>query len=175
MSTLYRKRKPRLDHKPYAPRAPKRPKNAPKTSARPVPKHTRTNLTLNDWQEVVAFYDNNSMSQDEVVKYFANRKEGVLLFTQSALSRHLSVKGRQEDEQKALANPNALSSKRARIVTSPAVEQALVLWVKQVEDKGEMVNGPMLMEKRRIFEEMFGVPMEERLTSYGWVQSFCRT
>jgi hypothetical protein len=45
-------------------------------------------------------------------------------------------------------NPNALSSKRPRIVTRPDVDRALFLWIKQMEEKGEHVNGPMLKEKR---------------------------
>lgn len=175
MSSLPQKRKPR-GHKPYAPRAPKRPKNGPKTTAQPIPKHKRENLTLFDWQTVVEFYDKNpGMSQEDIVNYSANRREGVLRFTQSALSRHLSKGGREADLSKALANPNALSSKRARIVTRPDVELGLVYFYKHMEDKGETVSGPMLVEKRRVLEELFDVPVEERLTSTGWVQSFCRT
>ncbi|KIJ04375.1 hypothetical protein PAXINDRAFT_122841 [Paxillus involutus ATCC 200175] len=43
-----------------------------------------------------------------------------------------------------------------------------------MEGKGETVNGPMLREKRRRFEDEFGVPEEKRLTGDGWIAPFCR-
>ncbi|KIK83360.1 hypothetical protein PAXRUDRAFT_14622 [Paxillus rubicundulus Ve08.2h10] len=72
-------------------------------------------------------------------------------------------------------NPTALSSKRPRVVTSPAVELALIHWVQHMEAKGETATGPMLREKRRRFEGELQVPEKERLLSEGWLQSFCKT
>jgi len=67
-----------------------------------------------------------------------------------------------------------LSSKRARIVTRPDVERALVLWVRHMlETKKETVSGPMLREKRKRFEDLLGVPDDERLSGEGWVAPFC--
>jgi hypothetical protein len=170
------RRKPRQGHKPYdrTPRPPKN-KNPPKTSAITKLKDARSNLTLSDWLEVVHYYDDNQpLSQPEVVKYFASRSEGALLFSQSALSRHLARKGREEDQQRLLSNPSALSGKRARVVTRPDVEKALVLWVKHMEEKLEHVTSAMLVAKRGKFEDLMDVPEEERLRSDGWVQKFCR-
>ncbi|KAF9226074.1 DDE-domain-containing protein [Gyrodon lividus] len=71
--------------------------------------------------------------------------------------------------------PNALSSNQPQIVTWPDVECALVLWVKDMENKGETVTGLMLREKQRRFEDQFQVPDNERLLGDSWVQSFCKT
>ena len=49
------------------------------------------------------------------------------------------------------------------MVTCPDVERALILWVHHMEEKGETVSGPMLLEKRKTFEEMLQVPEDERL------------
>jgi len=51
----------------------------------------------------------------------------------------------KELEARANDNPSALSSKCPCIVTQPDVEKAVYLWVKQMEAKGEVVNGPMLV------------------------------
>ena len=118
---------------------------------------------------------NQPISQEEVVKHFAGRSDGALKFSQSALSRHLSKKGREEDQSRLAANPNALSGKKARIVTRPDVKRALVLWVNHMEEKLEHVTGAMLVAKRAKFEDQLGVPDVERLKSDGWVQGFCKT
>ena len=68
---------------------------------------------------------------------------------------------------------NALSSKRPHIVTSPDVDHALWLWVQKMSQKGEIVNGPMLMAKQEWFEGALNVPEAERLHGAGWIQSFC--
>ncbi|KAF9219086.1 hypothetical protein BS17DRAFT_811334 [Gyrodon lividus] len=78
-------------------------------------------------------------------------------------------------EAHANDNPNALSSKRPRVVTRPDVERALVLWVRDMEQKGETISGPMLREKQKRFEDKFQVPETERLLGESWVQSFCNT
>jgi hypothetical protein len=172
-------RKPRAGHKPYnRPLKPHVPKaKAPKTSAvvQQSQKHIHQYLTLHDWLTVVAYFDGHQpISQDDVVKHFANNKDGILIFTQCSLSRHLSEKGRMEDKRRLEATPTALSSKRARIVTRPDVEAALFKWVKHMEEKGEHVSGAMLMVKREKFEEALDVPEEARLKTGGWVTNFCR-
>jgi hypothetical protein len=40
--------------------------------------------------------------------------------------------------------------------------------------KSRTVSGPELSEKRRIFEEGFGVPDTEQLSGTGWQQAFYR-
>jgi len=133
-------------------------------------------LTLGDWLHVVEWYDQNQpISQDATVKYFRNLCEGTLIFDQGSLSRHLTKKGCQHDQEKLAATPTALSSKRAHIVTRPDVEKALRLWVEHMEQKHETVTGAMLVEKRARFEDKLKVPENERLRSGGWVQKFLRT
>ena len=176
--TEEKRRKPRDGHRPYAPRAPRAPKNndTPRTSAISKPSRVREHLTLHDWLDVVGYFDSNQpISQEEVVKHFVSRADGALRFSQSALSRHLSKKGHEEDQARLAASPTALSGKKARIVTRPDVERALVLWVKHMEEKLEHVTGAMLVAKRAKFEEKLGVPDVERLKSDGWVQKFCKT
>lgn len=104
--------------------------------------------------------------------HFKTRKEGSLTFSQSALSRNL--RRRREFEDRAKTTPNALSSKRVRVVTRPDVERALFLWVRHMEEKGENINGPMLLEKRKKFEQDLQVPEEQCLTGAGWVAPFCK-
>jgi Tc5 transposase DNA-binding domain len=169
--------KPQATHKPYN-RAPKLPTNGQqlKTSAIAPQKHSRHNLTLNDWLVVVAYYDTHQpISQEEVIKHFATKEDGALIFAQSSLSRHLSESGCKEDKMRLDSNPTALSAKRTRVVTRPDVEMALVKWVRHMEERGEHVSGPMLIAKCKKFEGALDVPVEERLTSTGWVTNFCRT
>ena len=153
-------RKPCQGHKHYdqTPRPPKN-KNPPKTSAITKLKNAWSNLTLSDWLEVIHYYDENQpLSQSEVVKYFASCSEGALLFSQSALSCHLARKGQEEDQQRLLSNPSALSGKRAWVVTWPDVEKALVLWVKHMEEKLEHVTSAMLVAKWGKLEDLMDVP-----------------
>jgi len=102
-------------------------KNPAKTSARSLVK--KGNLTLHDWLTIIDYFDSHSLTQAEVVKYFHTCPEGTLIFTQSALSWHLSTKGCEEDQHHIKSNPTALSSKRPCVVTCPDIEQALLLWV----------------------------------------------
>ena len=71
----------------------------------------RENLTLFDWMTVYAYVDTlpQPINQGEVVKYFATRPEGALLFTQSTLSRKLQHRSNMEACMDS--NPNALSCK----------------------------------------------------------------
>lgn len=169
------RRKPRpkrtpYDHKPGG----KSSEDTPVTSAKQQNTGTRENLTLHDWMTVFAYIDEHpSVSQEEVVQHFAALHTGALEFTQPTLSRKL--KARTNLEQRIDDNPSALSSKRPRIVTRPDVEKALIIWVRAMGDKGEYVTGTMLREKRKRFEDLLGVPEEERLSSDGWVASFTRT
>ena len=64
----------------------------------------------------------------------------------------------------------ALSSKRPQVVTCPDVEEALVEWVRHMETRhGESLTGPMLKEKRKIYEELLQVPEDEQLTGNEWI------
>ncbi|KIJ48341.1 hypothetical protein M422DRAFT_162554 [Sphaerobolus stellatus SS14] len=165
--------KPRAPTGPYKPRAPLKPKNAPKTSAKPITSKKRDNLTLHDWMTVFSYIDSHpGIPQEKVVQYFRMRQEGTLEFTQSTLS--CKLKDRQTLQKRIDDNPNALSSKRARIVTRPDVDRSLYLWLKHMEEKGEIVNGPMLVAKRARFEAALDVPEAERLTGDGWLKSFTK-
>jgi hypothetical protein len=85
-----------------------------------------------------------SISQLDVVTHFRTLKTGALVFTQSTLSRKL--RERSKLEARVNNNPNALFGKRPRGVTSP---EALVLWVRRMENKGETLTGAMPGEKHR--------------------------
>ncbi|KAG2077435.1 hypothetical protein BDR04DRAFT_1000592, partial [Suillus decipiens] len=126
-------------------------KNTPVTSAQPAVHTACQNLTLSDWLNVFAYDDAHpTVSQSDIVNHFKSLQTGAFIFTQSTLSRKL--RGRSILEARINDNPNALSSKRPRILTRPDVERALFLWVRHMEERGEQVNGPMLKEKRQRFE-----------------------
>ena len=148
-------------------------KETPKSSAIPIEKTARKNLTLFDWMMVYAYINTlpQPINQGEVIRHFATRQEGALLFSQSTLSRKLQQ--RSDMEARVHSNPNALSSKRPRIVTRPDVDHALKLWVQHMEQKQEVFNASMLIAKRAAFEDSLNVPEEERLPGPGWVSSFC--
>ena len=154
--------------RPLGPKA-----DTPRTSAKAITTH-RQNLTLSDWLVVFQFIDEHpNVSQSQVVLHFKTRQEGALFFTQSTLSRKLDQ--RAELEARKEANPNAMSSKRPRVVTHPDIERALILWIAHMQENKETVTGPMLRAKRKHFEEMLNVPENEQLPGEGWVQSFCKT
>jgi hypothetical protein len=167
------KRKPR--DKPAAYNRPakrqKITKDTPRTSAHSPKSSPRQNLTLSDWMTVYSFIRSHPhVTQTEIVEHFKSLKSGALVFTQSTLSRKLREQPKLE--ARINDNPNALSSKRPRIVTRPDVERALILWVRHMENRCETVTGPMLREKRKRFEDEFNVPDNERLSGE-WLQSFC--
>ncbi|KAL0064210.1 hypothetical protein AAF712_008790, partial [Marasmius tenuissimus] len=165
---LRKNQKPPAHHKPS--KSHKSSSKTPKTTAKPLTE-TKQDLTLSDWLKVFAYAEANpAIRQIDIVRYFVVRPAGALVFTQSALSKKL----KQKDEMKARATstPNALSAKRARVVTRPDVERALVLWQEKMESKNESVTGAMLAEKRKRFEDLFDVPERERLTGTGWMTSF---
>src|SRR6267154_4434075 len=169
------KRKPRDKPPPYQ-RQPKKQKvnDTPATSAQPAARiAARQNLTLNDWLTVFAYIDAHpTISQCDIVNHFKSLQSGALIFTQSTLL--CKLKERLTLEACINDNPNTLSSKRPRTVTRPDVDRALFLWVKQMEEKGEHVNGPMLKEKRQKFEELLEVPEDEQLSGDGWLPPFCK-
>ncbi|KIK77704.1 hypothetical protein PAXRUDRAFT_165989 [Paxillus rubicundulus Ve08.2h10] len=134
----------------------------------------RQNLTLADWMHVYSFvYAHPSVAQTQIVQHFNSLKTNALLFDQLTLSCKLQERPKMEAHIDD--NPTALSSKRPHVVTSPAVELALIHWVQHMEAKGETATGPMLWEKCRRFEEELQVPEKERLLGEGWLQSFCKT
>lgn len=148
--------------------------SAPVTLAKSIKTKTcRENLTLNDWLTVFQFIDSHpDVPQERVIEHFKTLQEGALEFTQSTLSRKL--KKRAELQERVNSHPNALSGKCPRAVTSPEVEKVLILWVRSMEEKGEMVNGKMLCEKQARFEKEVNIPKESRLTGDGWVAPFCK-
>ena len=88
------RRKPREKPGPYKRKTkPGVPKATPATSAvirKPI---KRDNLTLHDWMVVFAFIDDHpDMGQEAVVKHFASKMDGVLIFTQSTLSRKIKMR-----------------------------------------------------------------------------------
>src|ERR1700749_1396635 len=132
-----------------------------KTSTQPIKIAKRKNLTLFDWMTVYTYVDTlpQPINQGEVVKYFATRPQGTLLFSQPTLS--CKLKQRMEMEARVESIPNALSCKRPRVVTRPDVDRALWLWVQQMDRRGEVVNSRMLMAKREGLEKALDVPEDE--------------
>ena len=150
-------------------------KNALKSSAC-LRKKAHENLTLHDWMTVFQYVDeHSSLSQQAIVKYFETKAKGALIFMQATLSRKVKPQMHAELEAHMSETLNTLSSKRPHVVTCPDVEKALFLWVKHMEEKGESVNGPMLIAKCQKFEDHFNVPDNERLHGESWVTPFSRT
>ena len=100
-----------------------------KTSAQPIKVAKQENLTLFDWMTVYTYVDSlpQPINQGEVVKYFATRPQGALVFSQSTLSCKLQQRTEMEAQVESI--PNALSSKQPHVVTRPDVDHALWLWV----------------------------------------------
>ena len=146
----------------------------PRTSAQLPKASSHQNLTLSDWLIVYSYVDlHPNTPQADIVQHFGFLATRALVFTQSTLLRKLH--DCPEMEARVNDNPTALSSKRPHIVVRPDVERALYLWLLHMENKGEIVTGPMLREKRTRFEAEFQVPEKERLTGEGWLHSFCKT
>ena len=167
-----RTRKFRDKAKPYTSKpGPKTPQKVPATSAISAKSRQRKNLTVNDWLTVFAFIDTHPhISQTSVCDHFRTLADSALEFNQATLSRKL--KKREDLEAYATSFPNAVSTRRERIVTHPDVDRALYLWVKSMEAKSEVVTGSMLCTKRRFFEQELGVPEEAQLQGVGWLASF---
>ena len=146
------------------------PRNQPASSSKQV-KQPSKQLINHDWLTVFAWIDGNPhRPQQDVVDHFANLRDHPLCFNQATLSRKLKKRGNIEATVKV--NPAALSARRQRVVVSPEVERALVLWVDDMLANGRVVNGPLLTAKRKILEEKFDIPPEKRLTDKGWLQGF---
>ncbi|KAJ7721136.1 hypothetical protein B0H16DRAFT_1234494, partial [Mycena metata] len=147
-----------------------KPAESARTSAHFAKDEKRRDLTYSDWTQVFDWMDEHpNTSQKEVVSYFASRRDadgGKLLFKQPALSKKIP----QKDKIRAMVatgEPNILSMKRARVVTSPEVDKALGLWTQDMEQKRRTVTGAMLIEQRKRFEEALNIPEEQRLTGTG--------
>ena len=54
------------------------------------------------------------------------------------------------------------------------MKEALLLWIRNMELKGEIMNGPMLHEKHSRLEEQMGIPDTEKLKGDGWIAPFCK-
>ena len=143
-------------------------------SAQPIEKPRCEYLMLFDWMTVYVYMDTlpQPVNQRQVVRHFTTRHEGALVFSQPTLSQKL--KERPEMEAHVHSIPNALSSKQPQVITRPDVDEALWLWVQEMEKKGKIVNGRMLMAKWEVFEEHMDVPGDERLSRTGWIQPFCQ-
>ena len=161
--------KPCEKPQPYK-RKPKVPiiKGTPKNSTKIIKEKKHENLTLHNWMTVFTFIDQHpEMTQGSIVKHFASKSDGELIFNQCTLSQKL--KSWEELKKHITSHSNALSSKWPCVVTRPNVEKALVLWVKHMEEKGETVNGPMLKVKQLKFEEQLDVPKVECLSGDSWI------
>jgi hypothetical protein len=146
------------------------PRNQPASASKQA-KTPSKQLTNHDWLTVFTWINANpGQSQQEVDDHFASRQGSPLRFNQATLSRRLQ---KQADIESAVkANPAALSARRQCVVVSPEVERALALWVEDMSANGNVVNGTVLIAKRKALEDKFKVPPEKRLTDRGWLPSF---
>jgi len=127
-----------------------------------------SNLTYGQWVVVFDFVKAHpELQQDRVVEHF--RAMGWKV-SQSNLSKKLQ----QQDSVRAEMSKTAtgVNAKRPRIVACPAIERALVIWLRALEARGELVTGIMLLAKRERFEATLEVPDDERVTGKGWLDSF---
>ncbi|KAF9218437.1 hypothetical protein BS17DRAFT_798588 [Gyrodon lividus] len=119
-------------------------KHTPRTSAQTLNK-IQHNLTLADWMQVYSFIDAHpDVAQAQIVQHFSSLKTNALLFNQSTLLHKLWERPKME-------------AYRPHIVTSLAVECALIYWIQHMEAKGDTMT-----EKVKLMGD-------------GWVQSFCKT
>ena len=147
-------------------------RNQPASASTQV-KQPSQQLTNHDWLTVFAWMDANpNRPQQSIVDHFANRREGPLRFNQGTLSRKLKKRG--DIEALVKANPAALSARRQRVVVSPEVERALVLWVEDMQANNLVINGPLLTAKRKTLEEKLNIPPDKHLSDKGWLQGFCK-
>jgi hypothetical protein len=85
------RRKPCKKPGPYGPREKIKQTDQAATSA--VITTQRKNLTLHDWMTVFSFMDlHPSMEQGAVVKHFATKTDGALIFNQFTLSQKLQMR-----------------------------------------------------------------------------------
>ncbi len=144
-----------------------------KSLAQPPKQTSHLHLMTGDWLIVFKHVDDHPSHRNaDIVAYFANWKEGALLFTQPTLSQKLA--SHAKIEQCTNENPNALLSKKSHVVTWPDVEHAIVAWYQKMQLRGETVTGAMLMEKRRQIENLMDVPEDQCLKGEGWLRSFCK-
>ena len=146
------------------------PQNQPASASKQV-KLPSKQLTNHDWLTVFTWIDTNPhRSQQDAVDHFANQQQNPLQFNQGTLSHKL--KKRSDIEEMVKVNPASPPARRPRVVVSPDVERALVLWVNNMLANGCVVNGPLLTAKCKVLEEKFNIPAEKRLKDKGWLQSF---
>jgi hypothetical protein len=84
------------------------------------------------------------------------------------------LRKRPELEAHASSFANALSSKKPRAVVRPDVDLSMKIWFDGMMERGEIVSGPMLTEKRRRFEDLHDVPEDEQMKGSGWVAPFLK-
>ena len=137
------------------------PQNQPASALKQV-KQLSKQLTNYNWLTVFMWIDANPQQlQHDIINHFTNQQQNPLHFNQGTLSCNLKKQG--DIEAAVNANPAALSAWRQRVVISPDVERALVLWVNDMLASGHGVNGPLLVAKHKILEEKFNVPAKKCL------------
>jgi hypothetical protein len=146
------------------------PQNQPESASKKI-KQPSKQLTNHDWLTIFTWMDAHlGQLQKNIVDHFTSQEEGSLNFDQAALSRRLKRRG--DIEVTVKANPAALSARRQWVVVSPEVERALMLWVQDMLANGHVVNGPVLVAKRKILEDKFNVTPKKLLSNKGSLQSF---
>jgi len=144
-----------------------------KTSTQLIKKVKQENLTLWDWLTVYTYVDTlpQPVNQGEVVKYFATRPQGALLFSQPTLSCKTAAAPR--DGGPCGFNSECIVMQTTTCCHKTRYRSCIVAVGPQMDRKGEPVNSSMLMAKWEAFEKDLEVPEDERLPGPGWIQPFC--
>jgi Tc5 transposase DNA-binding domain len=69
--------------------------------------------------------------------------------------------------------PEDLDIRRVRILKSSAVEEAVVIWVLQMQHTKRPINGPLIVEKAKQFAAALG-KQDILEFSNGWLFAFCK-
>ena len=135
-------------------------KKTPKSFARLIGEPTWKNLTLWDWMTVHAYVDTlpQPMKQNNVVKYFATRPEGPLIFTTHTITQITTV-----------LRDGSMSDIKPQCIIKQMTTHCHEAWCGSCIVAGGLahgaeVNSVMLVAKWAVFEKALDVPEDERLT-----------
>ena len=91
--------------------------------------------------------------------------------SQSTISDIMNKRLKSMEQTAATSQDN--NRKRARCVKSPEIEDALVLWVLQCEQRSIPINMPLIQQQAKKFAQKLNLPEDKQLLySIGWCQKF---
>jgi hypothetical protein len=154
----------RLSRSPRKPSTQTKPLMAPLSSLRNPSLEER--ITILDW------YHKNGRKQGDTYEHFRHVPNfRNVRFSQSAISKWLE-KESQIREDHEIASPQERAAKRVKQTELLEVTEMMELWVTGACNEGVHLTGDILRTKWRQFEELAGVPEEDRLKcSNGWLEA----